>query len=168
MIHRVIKGYLVQSALLILNISTCSVACADETENTMAGSDKTEILSTIKSMTAAFHKKDINGVLNSYEDGAAIIFEPGAPISDPELLKNMFEEAFQINPNFDYHNGHEVYITNDIALHIAPWLMTGKAPDGTIISKSGLSIAVLRKQENGHWLMVLDNPNGHAMIQQKN
>ncbi|OUS34844.1 hypothetical protein A9R00_12355, partial [Oleispira antarctica] len=75
-----------------------------------------------------------------------------------------FEGAFQINPKFDYPNGHEVYIANNIALHIAPWVMTGKAPDGTSIKQSGLSVAVLRKQESGNWLMVLDNPHGQQLL----
>lgn len=126
--------------------------------------EQIKALSTIETMTAAFHQKDINAVLSSYEKGAAVMFEPGSPVSDTELLKQMFQGAFQINPEFSYPKGHEVYISNDIALHIAPWVMTGTAPDGTAVSNSGLSVAVLRKQADGHWLMVLDNPNGQALM----
>jgi ketosteroid isomerase-like protein len=44
--------------------------------------------------------------------------------------------------------------------------MIGKTPDGTDIEQKGLSVAILRKQENGDWLMVLDNPNSQALMSQ--
>ena len=127
--------------------------------------EQAKVSSVIESMTAAFHQKDMAGVLASYENGGAVIFEPGKAISDPELLQEMFGGYFQVNPKFTYPKGHEVYIANDIALHIAPWLMNATAPDGTEMLESGLSVAVLRKQENGEWLMVLDNPNGQALME---
>jgi ketosteroid isomerase-like protein len=164
--NKVTKSYLIQSIFVLLIISLSNVARAENTEEKIMNSDKAKILSTIESMTSAFNQKDIGGVLASYEGGAMVMFEPGAPVSAPELLKQMFEGAFQINPKFDYPNGHEVYIANDIALHTAPWVMIGKTPDGTEVSNSGLSIAVLRKQEDGHWLMVLDNPNGQSLMEQ--
>jgi len=130
-------------------------------------SEESKALNTITSMTTAFHHQDMAGIMASYENGGAVMFEPGKAISDPEIIKKMFAGFFQINPNFTYPKGHEVYIANDIALHIAPWEMTGKMPDGTEIQKKGLSVAVLRKQTNGDWLMVLDNPNGQALMEQE-
>ena len=126
--------------------------------------ESAKVLQTVETMTAAFHKKDIQTVLSTYEQGAAVMFEAGTAITDPNMLKQMFEGAFQINPKFEYPKGHEVYMANDIALHIAPWIMSGTAPDGTVISDTGLSVAVLRKQSNGQWLMVLDNPNGQSLL----
>lgn len=126
--------------------------------------ENNQVLQAIQSMTQAFQQKNITGVLNSYEENAAVMFEPGQAITDPITIEQMFEGAFQINPKFDYPNGHEVYMANDIALHIAPWVMTGQAPDGTTVKQSGLSVAVLRKQTNGQWLMVLDNPHGQVLL----
>jgi ketosteroid isomerase-like protein len=68
-----------------------------------------------------------------------------------------------MNPIFTY-SGHEVYISGDIATHIAPWTMVGEMPDGSKIEQSGLSIAVLRKQADGNWLMIQDNPNGAFLM----
>ena len=127
-------------------------------------SDKSQVLEAIKAMTHAFHSQDIDAVLDSYENNAAVMFEPGKSVSGEEALKTMFEGAFQINPEFEYPNGHEVYTANDMALHIAPWVMKGKAPDGTDIQEAGLSVAVLRKQKDGKWLLVLDNPHGQLLM----
>ena len=107
-----------------------------------------DVYSTIENMTDAFHKGDIKGVMGSYETQATVVFEPNKPASDMDQIRQMFEGAFQMNPAFTY-SGHDVIVTGDIALHIAPWQMTGKAPDGTEIAQSGLSVAVLRKQPDG-------------------
>ena len=69
----------------------------------------------------------------------------------------------QANPVFTY-SGHEVFIKGNVATHISPWKMTAKAPDGTVIKQSGLSVAVLRKQKNGEWLMIIDDPHGQFLM----
>ncbi|WP_142784127.1 YybH family protein [Changchengzhania lutea] len=125
--------------------------------------EQQNVLNAIEKMTGAFQNKDIDGVMACYEKNAVVVFEPESPISDTTVLREMFQGMSMINPVFTY-SGHEVFITGNIATHIAPWKMTGKAPDGTVIKQSGLSVAVLRKQEDGKWLMILDNPHGQFLM----
>ncbi len=122
------------------------------------------IVEHIETMTAAFKQKDIQGVMASYESGAGVMFEPGKQVSDPELIQEIFGQWFQLNPDFTYPKGHEVFVASDIALHIAAWEMTGTGPDGSAVKQEGLSVAVLRQQEDGRWLLVLDNPHGQALL----
>jgi len=149
-------------ASLLLYVSINTAMATNQEEQNMSHEQST-IISTIQTMTTAFHHSDIAGVLASYEKNAAVMFEPAKQVSDQAEVKKVFEELFQLNPKFDY-SGHEVYIANDLALHIAPWTMKGNAPDGSVIEQSGLSVAVLRKQIDGNWLMVLDNPHGQRLI----
>jgi len=149
-------------ATLLLYVSINTAIATNQEEQNMSHEQST-VISTIQTMTTAFHNSDIAGVLASYEKNAAVMFEPAKQVSDPVEFKIFFEELFQLNPKFEY-SGHEVYIANDLALHIAPWTMKGNAPDGGVIEQSGLSVAVLRKQTDGNWLMVLDNPHGQRLI----
>jgi uncharacterized protein (TIGR02246 family) len=128
--------------------------------------EQNEVMQVILDMTESFHKKDINGVLASYEPNAVIVFEPEKPASGTDAIKQGFMGFFAVNPKFEY-SGHEVFINGNLAMHFAPWTMTGKAPDGTIIQQSGLSVVVLRKQQNGKWLMVFDNPFGQHLMDQR-
>jgi ketosteroid isomerase-like protein len=148
-------------ASLLLYVSINTAMATNQEEQNMSHEQST-IISTIQTMTTAFHNSDIAGVLASYEKNAAVMFEPAKQVNDQAEVKKVFEELFQLNPKFDY-SGHEVYIANDLALHIAPWTMRGNAPDGSVIEQSGLSVAVLRKQIDGNWLMVLDNPHGQRL-----
>ncbi|MCH8181705.1 MAG: SgcJ/EcaC family oxidoreductase [Proteobacteria bacterium] len=125
--------------------------------------DQKNVLAVIERMTEAFHKGDIEGVMASYEDTATIVFEPGNPVSGPAVLRELFLGMFTMNPRFDY-SGHEVVIAGDLAVHFAPWTMKGTSTDGAEIKQDGLSVAVLRKQTDGRWRMVIDNPHGQRLM----
>ncbi len=125
--------------------------------------EQQKVYNVIVNMTNAFVKKDIDGVLATYEDGAIVMFEPQKPVSGKDNLRTVFTQFVTMNPIFTY-SGHEVYISGEIATHIAPWKMVGQLPDGNKIEQSGLSIAVLRKQADGNWLMIQDNPNGQFLM----
>lgn len=127
--------------------------------------EQQKVYNVIVAMTDAFVKKDIDGVLSTYEEHAIVMFEPQKPITGKDNLRMAFTQFVTMNPIFTY-SGHEVYISGDIATHIAPWKMVGSLPDGKKIEQSGLSIAVLRKQTNGNWLMIQDNPNGQFLMNQ--
>lgn len=126
--------------------------------------DHHKVQALIETMTAAFQGKNIDAVMATYEPGAAIAFEPGKPVTDAATARQMFAGMAGVNPVFEY-SGHEVIVAGDIAVHIAPWDMTGHAPDGQTVKQSGLSVAILRKQPDGNWKMVIDNPHGsHLMV----
>ncbi len=133
-------------------------------QSTTISKEQQEVLNAVESMTKSFNSKDINGVMSSYEKGALVIFEPESPVYDHKVLREMFQAAFAINPQFEYPQGHEVFVNGDSATHIAPWVMTGTAPDGTAIKQQGLSVANLKKQSNGKWLLTFDNPHGSYLM----
>jgi uncharacterized protein (TIGR02246 family) len=121
------------------------------------------ILSTIDAMTAAFHQGDIDGIMRTYEPGAVVVGEPGTPISGTPALRAMFAGFIAAKAHFTFL-GHEVFQADDLALHLTPWRMAGVAPDGTAIASRGLSVAVLRRQPDGRWLLVIDDPYGDVLL----
>ena len=122
-----------------------------------------QILSTIHQMVDAFHKGDIAGIMKTYEPGAVVVAEPGAPVSGKPALEAMFAGFIAAQARFTFL-GHEVIQAGDLAVHSTPWRMTGTGPDGSPISGGGLSVAVLRRQPDGKWLMVIDNPYGDSSL----
>lgn len=126
--------------------------------------DQQDALAAIHTMTSAFQNNDIDGVMASYEAEATVVFEPDAPVSNADQLAQMFAGMAMVNPVFNYLAGHEIIVSGDIAMHIAPWSMTGRTPDGQDISQEGLSVAVLRRQMDGNWKMVIDNPHGGRLL----
>ena len=125
--------------------------------------EQNKVLGTINNMGNSYNAKDIDAVMKTYEKSAVVLFEPGKPVSGTAAIRAAFDGSLAIDPHFVFGK-HEVSIAGDIALHLTPWTMTGKTPDGHNISQSGLSVAVLRRQANGEWLMVIDNPHGQALL----
>ena len=124
-----------------------------------------KILSTIDAMTDAFHRGDIDGIMRTYEPGAVVVAQPGTPISGTPALRAMFAGFVAAKAHFTFL-GHEVIQAEDVALHLTPWRMAGVAPDGKAVEARGLSVAVLRRQPDGRWLMVIDDPFGDTLLSQ--
>ncbi|HAS43335.1 MAG TPA: hypothetical protein DCS93_22840 [Microscillaceae bacterium] len=154
--------YKTQHLLLMVALLGIISVTANAQTNKMTQEQK-QVLRVITKMTKAFQNKDIDKVMTCYEPDAVVVFEPGSPVSGANVLRKMFAGMAQANPKFTY-SGHEVFIAGDVATHIAPWKMTAKAPDGTVIKQSGLSVAILRKQKNGEWLMIIDDPHGQFLM----
>lgn len=125
---------------------------------------KTRVLSTIEAMTDAFHRGDIDAIMQTYEAGAVVVGEPGAPVQGDGPLRTLFAGFIAAGARFTF-DGSEVIVAGDIALHLMPWKMTGVAPDGSPVTSAGLSVAVLRRQADGRWLMVIDDPFGDASLE---
>ncbi len=121
-----------------------------------------QVTATIQEMVDAFHRGDIRGILSTYEPGAVVVGKPGEPASGAALAP-MFAGFIAAKARFTFQ-GHEVIQAGDIALHLTPWRMTGVGPDGAPIAARGLSVAVLRRQPDGRWLMVIDDPYGDAIL----
>lgn len=152
------------TALTVGYASEVNAQTNDKMEKQAFSEEQKMVLSTIEKMVTGFENKDIAKLLSCYEPEATIVFEPGKPISGTDLLTHAFLQAFTINPVYEFKE-HEVFITGDIATHFTPWKMSGKLPDGTSIEQSGLSVAVLKKQKDGTWLIVFDNPHGQFLME---
>ena len=132
------------------------------TQQVSERSSETAVVDAVQQMTRAFESGDIEQVMRAYADGAVIAFEPGKPVADRSTIRETFKEWFALNPHFDYA-GHEVFVSGDLALHLAPWHMTGTTADGTPIEQTGLTVAVLRHVD-GRWLLAIDNPHGGRLL----
>jgi len=156
---RFIKHSVIAAITAFLAAAT-PVLAEGKTEMT---TDQKDVLALIRTMTGSFEKGDIDAVMQTYEPNQSIAFEPGVPVSDSAVSRTIFEQFHALSPEFSY-SGHEVIVEGDIAVHVAPWRMTGTDPEGNRISDSGLSIAVLRRQADGGWKMVIDNPHGSRLL----
>lgn len=124
--------------------------------------DKTKVIATIDRMTSAFAAGDINSIMSTYASGAVVVGEPGKPMTGDATLRNMFAEFIKAGVPFTY-GAHDVVVSGDNALHLMKW--TAPGPDGN--KMSSLSVAVLKRQPDGSWRMVIDHPFGDGVMHVK-
>lgn len=123
-----------------------------------------QINATINDNNSAVYAADIDAILATFEPNGVLMGHPGMPATGTPALRAAFEQFVAINPKITVTN-HEVIQAGDIALHSSTWTMSGKTPDGHSIEQDGFSVVVLRKQTDGRWLMVIDNPFGGHLMQ---
>src|SRR5687767_11229002 len=91
--------------------------------------ERAAILKTIETMNGAFGRGDIDTVMTTYETGAVVVGQPGAPTSGEAQLRAMFASFVAAKAKFVLGE-HDIVQAGDLALHITDWQMTGEAPDG--------------------------------------
>ena len=125
--------------------------------NSQAGDANMEnetILQTIETMTSAFSRGEIETIMSTYEPGAVVVAAPGQSVTGSDDLRSMFADFIATGVDFVYGN-HDVIVAGDIGLHLMKW---------SAGEQTALSVAVLRRQADGSWKMVIDHPFGNAVM----
>jgi uncharacterized protein (TIGR02246 family) len=151
-------------AVLLLGAQSIFAQSQDNMENQTM--ENAKIHSTIETNNAAVSAGDIEGILATFEPNAVLMAQPGMPAMGTPALREAFKQFTALAPKITI-TGYEVIQAGDIAVHQSTWKMSGKAPDGKAFEQNGFSVVVLRKQPDGRWLMVIDNPFGDGLLQKK-
>ncbi|EMY33655.1 hypothetical protein D477_013646 [Arthrobacter crystallopoietes BAB-32] len=116
-----------------------------------------------KSLHAAwaerFNAKDLDGMLELFEQDAVFVPQPGAPTTGGETrqaLSGFLELGLPINLEVRH-----LYLAGDVALAVADWSIAGTAADGSQVDMAGTTADVLRRGNDG-WKFAIDNPLGTA------
>ncbi|MDP8901929.1 MAG: DUF4440 domain-containing protein [Actinomycetota bacterium] len=100
------------------------------------------------------------------------LFEPEALFVDPESggelrghgeIREGAAGMLESNPRIE-GSGGKVFVAGDIALVLSNWVMETAGPDGEIVRQSGTATDVMRRQPDGTWRYVIDNPAGTALV----
>ncbi len=148
-------------AVFLLGTQSIHAQSQDSQENKIM--EQNQIHTVIETNNAAVAAGDIEGVLATFEPDGVLVWEPGMTAKGTPALREAFKQFIAINPKITI-TGHEIIQADDIALHSSTWKMSGLAPDGSPIEQSGFSVVVLRKQPDGKWLMVIDNPFANHLL----
>ena len=105
---------------------------------------------------------DLEAALALYEPGATfampIAFGEGS-VTGHDDLRQAFSGFLAMNPVLTVDTG-KTLLSGDTALVIGNWTLTGRDPEGNDIDTGGTYADIVRRQPDGSWLYVIDNPNG--------
>jgi uncharacterized protein (TIGR02246 family) len=159
------KSRLLQLAVAAMLAFGSTLTHAQSTQGTEVMNDAA-IQATIDANNAAVTAQSIEDILATYEPEAVLLSQPGIAAAGQAALRESFGYFLSMSPKIKV-NKSEVFQADDIALHSYTWTMSGETPDGKAIGQSGLSVIVLRRQPDGRWLMVIDNPFGDRLLQRQ-
>jgi uncharacterized protein (TIGR02246 family) len=98
-------------------------------------------------------------LLSLYEPNAAFASRPGNLAHGLGDICQALDGFIALNGKLDLEV-NRVLEVGDLALVVGNWSFTGTAPDGEPVTLAAQNADVLRKQSDGSWRFVIDNPWG--------
>ncbi len=114
-------------------------------------------------LAAALNSGNVDAALALYEPGAVFVTSTGEPVNTQEAIR---AELSAIVDSKSIMSGEavKVIVATDLALVFVAWRASAPGPAGLPIELEGTSTDVLRRQADGTWLSVLDNPIGTQLV----
>ena len=107
----------------------------------------------------AINAGDIEAVTKLYEPGACLMPEPGQVASGIKAVREALGGFLAMKPRIRL-DVKKLAEAEGIALTTSKWVLEGTGPDGQPMKVEGQSAEVARRQRDGTWLFVIDNPHG--------
>lgn len=106
----------------------------------------------------AMNEGDLDKAIALYDDNAVFVQEPGKPaVTGLENIRRVLEEFQAIKPKLKVEMMQFVE-ADDVAFFTLKWEINGTTPDGEEISVSSYDGNVVKRQTDGTWKTIIDNP----------
>lgn len=110
---------------------------------------------------ATFNAGDLDAVMRVYTDDAVFVPQPGTLVRGKDAIRKATFEFMALKLTFTMKQRH-ILVSGDTALLVADWTLEGAGLDGNPMKLAGATSDVARRQADGIWLIVIDNPFGTA------
>ena len=111
----------------------------------------------------AYNAGDLARLLTLYEDDAILDFGPTGRVQGLAAIRAALVPFLALRGTISYERRFCV-VSGDLALlSVAYRLTDGRAPDGTEVNSSGVTIELARRQKDGTWKYLIDLPNGASV-----
>jgi uncharacterized protein (TIGR02246 family) len=112
----------------------------------------------IRGFADHLNRGDVEGALELYEPEATFVPEPGRIVTGKQRIREALTRFAALNPTLT-GDIQAVREGGDVALVLNRWHLNGEGPEGPV-EMSGTSADVLRRQSDGSWRVLIDDPWG--------
>ncbi len=113
----------------------------------------------LESIVSGINSGNLDSLMPLYESAAAFANEPGTLAHGAPGVREALTGFISMKGKLDL-DVTRVLEVGDIALVIGEWSFDGTGPDGEPVRLSARNADVLRRQSDGTWRFVIDNPWG--------
>jgi uncharacterized protein (TIGR02246 family) len=113
----------------------------------------------LETIVTGINSGDLDGLLPLYERDAAFVPEPGTLAHGAPGVSEALTGFISMNGKLDLEVTRVLEV-DDLALVTGVWSFNGTGPDGEPVRLAARNADVLRRQADGTWRFVIDNPWG--------
>jgi uncharacterized protein (TIGR02246 family) len=107
----------------------------------------------------AYMAGDLDGMLELYEPDATWMPQPGNVVTGLDAIREHLTNFLTLRETTTFELKPEYTLEAvDLALLRARWTLKGKTPDGEQVDIEGFTADVVRRQADGTWRYVIDDP----------
>lgn len=117
----------------------------------------------ITQLVIAMNAQDLETAVTLFEPGASFVVRPGVVVSGTAGIRQALEGFMALKPTLTI-DAQQLVQATDVAQYCARWSLKGIAPTGTVVQLNGRSSSILRRQPDGRWLFLVDNPWGTDIV----
>lgn len=107
-----------------------------------------------------FNAGTIDLLLTLYTDDAVLLASPGQEARGKNAIREALNGFLAVKGEFQLVTRPTVVESSDTALVMVKWTLKGTSAEGGPVEMAGQTSDVLRRQPEGNWLIVIDNPFG--------
>ena len=104
---------------------------------------------------AKFNSGNLEGLLALYEPGACLVQQNGPPARGTAVLRQRLAAFVAIHPVYTSQVARVIDADDNLAMLYSEWTLTANAT-----TLSGKAIQIVRRQSDGTWKIVVDDPFG--------
>ncbi len=102
---------------------------------------------------------DLEAALALYEPEATFVPEPGKTVTGLDAIREIMTGFIATKPTLNIEVPF-VAQSGDIAMLNSVFTMTGTDANGNAMEESGRGVEIVRRQADGTWKFIIDNPGG--------
>ena len=113
----------------------------------------------LASVVDGINAGNLDALMALYEPHAAFAAQPGSLATGLSGVRASLAAFTAMNGTLDLQVTRVLQV-DDLALVVGAWSFAGTGPDGEPVTLTGRNADVLRRQPDGSWRFVIDNPWG--------
>jgi uncharacterized protein (TIGR02246 family) len=113
----------------------------------------------LESIVTGINSGDLESLMTLYETDAAFAAQPGRLAHGPSGVRESLAGFISMKGKLDLEVTRVLEV-GDLALVTGVWSFNGTGPDGEPVQLAASNADVLRRQTDGSWRFVIDNPWG--------
>ena len=113
----------------------------------------------LESIVTGINTGDLDSLVPLYENDAAFVPQPGVLAHGTPGVSESLNGFISMKGKLDLEVTRVLEV-DDLALVLGEWSFNGTGPDGEPVRLAAKNADVLRRQADGTWRFVIDNPWG--------